>query len=150
MREEHKLDILIVDDDEGHVELVRRNLRRAGITNSVIALSSGGEALDYVFRKGAHASRPNGHLVILLDINMPGGIDGVEVLRRVKADPEKRKIPIIMLTTTDDPREVAVCYELGCNVYMTKPVDPALFIEAVNRLGLFISIVSVPVDEDSA
>ncbi len=75
---------------------------------------------------------------------MPGGVDGVEVLRRIKADPDKRKIPIVMLTTTDDPREVERCYALGCNVYMMKPVDPAAFIEAVARLGLFISVVSIP------
>ena len=80
---------------------------------------------------------------MLLDINMPG-LDGVEVLRQIKAHPQTRMIPVLMLTTTDDPREIQRCYELGCNTYITKPVDPAAFIEAIVRLGLFISVVSVP------
>lgn len=141
---ENRVEILLVDDDEGHLELVQRNLRRIGLVNPVIPVGSGAAALDYVYRRGEHASRSKRNLLILLDINMPGGMDGVEVLRRIKADPEKRKIPVIMLTTTDDPREVEECYALGCNVYMTKPVDPAAFVDAITRLGLFISIVSVP------
>jgi CheY-like chemotaxis protein len=79
---------------------------------------------------------------MLLDVNM-AGLDGVEVLRQIKADPRKKKIPVIMLTTTDDPREINRCYELGCSVYVTKPVDPGAFIEAIKRLGMFISIVRV-------
>jgi len=142
----HQVTILIVDDDEGHQELVRRNLVRSGITNPVASVGNGRDALDYVFHRGAHERRlGNGELLILLDINMPG-LDGVEVLRQVKADPEAKKIPIIMLTTTDDPREVNRCYELGCSVYITKPVDPSAFIEAVRRLGLLISVVSMPTD----
>jgi len=79
--------------------------------------------------------------LILLDVNMPG-LDGAEVLRQIKAHPRKKKIPVIMLTTTDDPREIKRFYELGCSVYVTKPVDPGAFIEAIKRLGMFISIVS--------
>jgi CheY-like chemotaxis protein len=135
--------ILVIDDDEGHRELIRRNLQRGGITNKIVSLANGNEALDYVFCKGAHAERRgDSELLILLDINMPG-IDGVEVLRRIKADPCKKTIPVIMLTTTDDPREVSHCYELGCNVYVAKPVEPVAFIEAIKRLGMFISIVRV-------
>jgi len=142
---EHKVDILIVDDDEGHAELVRRNFKRAGISNAIIHVTDGAAALDYVFARGAYAGRPaNGHLLVLLDINMPGGMDGVEVLRQIKADPKKKKIPIVMLTTTDDPREVSRCYDLGCSVYITKPIDPAKFMEAIHRLGLFVSVVSIP------
>ncbi len=151
MQNEQKLDIVVVDDDEGHLELVRRNFKRAGITNKLISLTSGRAALDYVFREGPYADRaPNAHILVLLDINMPGELDGVEVLRRIKASPEKRRIPIVMLTTTDDPREVDRCYELGCNVYMTKPVDPSAFIESVNRLGLFIAVVTVPGEEGAS
>jgi len=150
MTQKPDLEIVVADDDEGHRELVRRNLRRAGINNPIVALSSGQAVLDYVFREGPYASRPAAHLMILLDINMPGGVDGVDVLRRLKADPERRSIPIVMLTTTDDPREVERCYALGCNVYMTKPVEPAAFIESVNRLGLFISIVNVPAETPAA
>ena len=141
---ERKVAILVVDDDEGHTELVRRNLIRAGINNDIIPLPNGIEALDYVFCRGAYAGRKsNGDLLVLLDINMPG-LDGVEVLRQIKANPATRLIPVIMLTTTDDPREVNRCYELGCSVYVTKPVDPSAFIDAINRLGLFISVVSMP------
>jgi CheY-like chemotaxis protein len=137
------LEILVVDDDEGHAELVRRNLRRSGVNNPIVTVSSGRAALDFVYRQGEFSARPPGHLMVVLDINMPG-LDGVDVLTRIKADPERRAIPVVMLTTTDDPREVARCYELGCNVYMTKPVEPLAFIEAVKRLGLFISVVNVP------
>jgi CheY-like chemotaxis protein len=144
---DRRVTIVAVDDDEGHIELVRRNLRRAGINNSVIPIPTGSEALDYAFRRGAHRGRPvESEILFLLDINMPGGVDGIEVLRRLKAEPETRKIPVIMLTTTDDPREVDRCYDLGCNVYITKPVQPSAFVEAINRLGLFISVVSMPSD----
>jgi CheY-like chemotaxis protein len=138
--------ILVVDDDEGHTELVRRNLRRGGINNPIVALTMGAQALDYVLRRDAHAHRGGGaDLLVLLDINMPG-LDGVEVLRQIKTDPEARKIPVLMLTTTDDPREINRCYELGCNIYITKPVDPSAFMEAIQRLGLFLSVVSIPSD----
>ena len=147
MSQEHKVELLIVDDNEGHTELVRRNLRRNGINNTVTALSNGQAALDYVFCRGKYANRIRNDLLILLDINMPGGANGVEVLRQIKSDPERKSIPVIMLTTTDDPREVERCYALGCNVYITKPVDPASFIEAIHKLGMFISIVRVPSEE---
>jgi CheY-like chemotaxis protein len=139
----HTPTILVVDDDQGHRELVRRNLQRAGVTNTILGLPNGNAALDYVFCRGVHAEKaPDSELLILLDVNMPG-LDGIEVLRQIKAHPSKKKIPIIMLTTTDDPREIAHCYDLGCNVYVTKPVDPAAFIEAIKRLGMFIAIVRV-------
>jgi CheY-like chemotaxis protein len=141
-----ELTILVIDDDDGHTELVRRNLERSGVHNPIVALNSGRLALDFVFRRGAYANRAgNGELLVLLDINMPG-IDGVEVLRQIKADPSTKSIPVIMLTTTDDPREINRCYAMGCSVYITKPVESAAFIEAIKRLGLFISVVSPPVD----
>jgi CheY-like chemotaxis protein len=141
------LEVLIVDDDTGHTELVRRNLRRSGITNRLVPLTNGSDALDYVFRRGEFSPRQPTHLILLLDINMPGEVDGIEVLRQIKAHPTHRTIPVVMLTTTDDPREIERCYGLGCNVYMTKPIEPVAFIEAVNRLGLFISIVHVPPEQ---
>jgi CheY-like chemotaxis protein len=138
--------IVIVDDDEGHVDLVRRNLRRVAINNDIVTFGNGSDALDYVFSRGAQAGRPGNHdFLVLLDINMPG-LDGVEVLRQIKANPRTKKVPVIMLTTTDDPREINRCYDLGCNVYVTKPVDPSAFIEAIRRLGLFLGVVSMPVD----
>lgn len=139
--------IVVVDDDPGHCELVRRNLRRAGVDNPIVVLNSGDLALDYVFRTGPYETRAHdSEMLLLLDINMPGGANGLDVLRQIKADPTTRVIPVIMLTTTDDPKEINRCYELGCSVYITKPVDPQAFVEAVNRLGLFISVVSLPSD----
>jgi CheY-like chemotaxis protein len=142
--------ILIVDDDEGHVELVRRNLRRIALCNPILTIQDGERALDYVFRRGEFAERAGGDPLILLDINMPGSLNGLEVLRQIKADPVARKTPVIMLSTTDDPREVSKCYELGCSVYITKPVDSQHFIEAVQRLGLFLQIICVARGEASA
>jgi CheY-like chemotaxis protein len=101
-----------------------------------------------VYCQGPHADRmPNGSLLILLDINMPR-VDGVEVLRRLKGDPKTTRIPVIMLTTTDDPREIQHCYELGCSVYVTKPVVYEEFIEAIKRLGLFLTIVKLPREDE--
>jgi len=138
--------IVVVDDDEGHTELVRRNLRRSGISNPIVNLTNGSAALQYIFCRGDYRARKgDGELLVLLDINMPG-LDGVEVLRQIKGDAGTRKIPVIMLTTTDDPLEINRCYELGCAVYVTKPVDPAAFMDAVHRLGLFMSVVSLPFD----
>jgi len=142
--------VLIVDDDEGHIELIRRNLRRIALGNPILSLQDGANALDYVFRRGEFAGRACGDPLILLDINMPGSMNGMEVLRQIKADPATRKIPVIMLSTTDDPREVASCYDLGCSVYITKPVDSMLFIEAVKRLGLFLQVIRVARHEPAA
>ncbi|MGB6687144.1 MAG: response regulator [Terracidiphilus sp.] len=140
---ESAFSILIVDDDEGHVELVRRNLRRIAVSNPIVALHDGARALEYVFRRGEFAQRPAGDPLMLLDLNMPGTVNGVEVLRQIKSNPATQKMPVIMLSTTDDPREIARCYELGCSVYITKPVDSAQFIEAIKRLGFFLQIIRV-------
>lgn len=141
---EDSVTIVVVDDDDGHVELVRRNLRRAGIPNPIEALHNGEVALDYVFRRGVYQDRPEAHVLFLLDINMSGGVDGIEVLRQIKSDPATRRIPVVMLTTADDPRDVDRCYDLGCNVYITKPVDPATFSRAIERLGLILSVARLP------
>src|SRR5580658_8693889 len=135
--------ILIVGDDEGHFELVRRNLRRIAVSNPILALQDGTRALDYAFRRGEFAGRAAEDPLILLDINMPGSVNGVEVLRQIKAHPRTCKIPILMLSTTGDAREVSLCYELGCSLYITKPVDPMQFIEAIKRLGLFLQVIRV-------
>ena len=137
--------ILIVDDDPGHAELLRRNLRRSGIEHRMEALGDGSSALDYVFRRGAYAGGDRrGKLLLVLDINMPGDVDGVEVLRQLKTDPATRKIPVVMLTTTDDPREIERCYELGCNVYVTKPIAPEAFVNTVAWLGQLLAIARLP------
>jgi CheY-like chemotaxis protein len=127
--------ILLVDDDAGHTALLRRNLQRSGVQRPTDTLESGAAALDYVFRRGAHADRPDHRLLILLDINMPGGIDGVEVLRQLRANPTTRDIPVVMLTTTDDPREIDRCLALGCSRYVTKPIDPAELVSIMEAFG---------------
>lgn len=134
--------ILMVDDDEGYGELVRRGLQRSGISNPIVSLTNGRQALDYVFCRGAYADRSgNGDLLVLLDINMPG-INGAEVLRQMKSHETTRLIPVLMVTTTDDPREVNRCYALGCHLCITKPVDPSEFLGVIQRLGLFNPVVA--------
>lgn len=136
--------ILLAEDDEAHAVLVKRNLVRAGIANEVVHVTDGQEALDFVHCVGNYKARlPNGPLLLVLDINMPR-VDGVEVLEKLKADDSTATIPIIMLTTTDDPREVQRCYEVGCSAYITKPVEYDAFVEAVKRLGLFLQVVRIP------
>ncbi|HEY1687199.1 MAG TPA: response regulator [Tepidisphaeraceae bacterium] len=139
------VNIILVEDDDGHATLIERNLRRAALTNNFLRLKDGQEALDYFSKPdpcGKSELTPG--CLVLLDIKMPR-VDGVEVLRRMKANPKTATIPVIMLTTTDDPREIERCYQLGCNVYVTKPVEYEAFLEAVKRLGLFLQVVKLPV-----
>ena len=136
--------ILIVDDDEGHAILIRENLEMAGLKNPVQHFRDGQAILDFFFDRTGKAVRGHdGTYLLLLDIRMPK-VDGIEVLRRIKADADLRKLPVIMLTTTDDTREVKRCHELGCNVYIQKPVDYDKFAEAIRRLGLFVMLLLVP------
>ena len=132
--------ILIVDDDEGHAILIRENLEAAGLPNRIEHFRDGQAVLDYFFRTPIP---PEASYLVLLDIRMPK-IDGIEVLRQLKASPRFRRMPVIMLTTTDDSREVDRCHELGCNVYIQKPVDYDRFAEAIRRLGLFVMLLLVP------
>lgn len=137
--------ILIAEDDEGHADLIRKNLVRAGIANTILHFKDGQAVSDFLFRRGEGPHREsNTPYVLLLDIRMPK-MDGTEVLRQIKADPELRKMPVIMVTTTDDPREVAHCHELGCSNYITKPVEYDSFVNAIRQLGLFLIVVQVPV-----
>jgi CheY-like chemotaxis protein len=136
--------ILIVEDDEGHAILVRENLEAAGLHNPIIHFRDGQAVLDFLFKRGTGPKRESGRTyLVLLDIRMPK-VDGVEVLRQIKADKELCKLPVIMLTTTDDSREVERCHQLGCSVYIQKPVDYEKFAEAIRRLGLFVLLLLVP------
>ena len=136
--------ILLAEDDPGHARLIEKNLRRSNVTNSIVKVSDGQQVIDYLFSTGQYAgSKPASPLLMLLDLNMPV-LDGFQVLKRMKADERTKRIPVIILTTTDDTREVSRCYELGCSVYVTKPVDYAQFTDAIRKIGLFLSIVSVP------
>ena len=136
--------ILIVDDDEGHAILIRQNLEQAGLNNRMEHFWNGQEVLDFLFLRNPERSREIGkNYLVLLDIRMPK-VDGVEVLRQIKAYPELRKLPVIMQTTTEDGREVELCHELGCGVYVQKPVDYDRFTEVIRRLGLFVMLLLVP------
>jgi CheY-like chemotaxis protein len=136
--------ILLVEDDPGHARLIEKNLRRANLTNRIDHVTDGQQAVDYLFCEGEYANKEHpSPLVVLLDLNMPV-LDGYQVLERMKSDERTKRIPVIILTTTDDVREVSRCYELGCNVYITKPVDYDQFSEAMRKLGLFLLVVMIP------
>jgi CheY-like chemotaxis protein len=136
--------ILLVEDDPGHARLIEKNLRRGRITNELIIIRDGKEAEDYLFGEGKYSGfqRPS-QLLVLLDLNLPVK-DGFQILQRLKSDERKKLIPVIVVTSTDDSREVLRCYELGCNVFITKPVDYQKFCDAIKNLGLFLSVVSWP------
>ncbi|MEI7527325.1 MAG: response regulator [Elusimicrobiota bacterium] len=133
--------ILMAEDDDGHATLVRERFESVGVNNPVIRFKDGTETWNFLSGSGAGLEAGSSYL-LLLDIRMPG-LDGIEVLRRVKKDPRLKNMPVIMLTTTDDPKEIATCYELGCNNYLIKPVEFEKFAEVVKRLGLFLMIVKV-------
>jgi CheY-like chemotaxis protein len=137
--------ILLAEDDDGHADLIIDSLRETGIHNCFVRFKDGEEILDFFFGEedgNPHYLHGQAYLV-LLDIRMPK-YDGVQVLERIKQTPNLRSIPIIMLTTTDDPREVDRCHELGCNSYITKPVDFPSFVDTLHNLGLFLLVIQVP------
>jgi CheY-like chemotaxis protein len=135
--------ILIAEDDAGHARLIEKNLSRAGLHNTIERFDNGQEVLDFLFRRSVRQRKNEASYLLLLDIRMPQ-VDGVEVLRQMKQDPQLRRIPVLMLTTTDDPREVERCHEIGCASYIVKPVDYEKFAEAIKNLGLYLSLVEVP------
>jgi len=143
MKNYKEMIILIAEDDDGHADLIMDGLEESGVCNTFIRFSNGEDVWNFLSGKGDKTVRDKskGYL-LLLDINMPK-MDGVEVLKRMKSNDELKDIPVMMLTTTDDPREVEACYKIGCNLYITKPVDFLKFTETLKRLGLFIQIVKI-------
>ena len=136
--------IVLVEDDDGTAILIERNLLRSNVAHSVKRLRDGQEALDFLRCEGPYNGRnPKQPTLLLLDIKMPR-IDGVEALRQLKADERTARVPVIMLTSSDDPLEIRRCYELRCNAYVTKPVEYAEFAETLNRLGQMVEIMSFP------
>lgn len=133
--------IVMIEDDEGHARLIEKNIRRAGISNTIRQFTDGTSALDYLFN---HAEGPalNGPALILLDLNLPD-MSGTEILTKIKGSALKRT-PVVVLTTTDDKVEIQRCYDLGCNVYITKPVNYEAFAVAIRQLGLFLSVIQIP------
>lgn len=136
------LTILLADDDDGHATLIRRNLERARRGVRVVRLIDGPQVLEYL-RQELTREWAGGPLLLLLDIRMPG-MDGTEVLREIKSNPATRLLPVYMLTTTDNPAEVARCFELGCNAYLTKPVSYEDFVVSMERLCAFLEVSEMP------
>jgi len=139
-----ELTIILAEDDEGHATLIKRNLKRSGLLNEIIHFKDGQETLDFLNKaKNKKEYLDSIPSLLLLDIKMPK-VDGVEVLRQIKQDPKLKKMPVIMITTTDDPREIDKCHELGCSNYISKPIDYDKFVDAIRQLGLFLLIVELP------
>jgi CheY-like chemotaxis protein len=127
--------ILMAEDDPGHAALITRSLRNTGLTQPLVHFRDGQSLLDFLMPKGTEPVRESGaSYVLLLDIRMPK-VDGIEVLRLVRAHPELAAMPVIVVTTTDDPRDVATCRDLGCIDYIVKHVRPDRFREAMARLA---------------
>lgn len=140
----NEITVVLAEDDPGHATLVRKNLARSGLKKDVLHFMDGQETLDFFFRKGEEIRRESGNpYLLVLDIRLPK-VDGFEVLSQLKQDAELRKVPVIILTTTDDPFEVERCYHLGCSNYITKPVNYEKFVEAVQQLGQFLQVIEVP------
>ncbi|HPD46039.1 MAG TPA: response regulator [Anaerohalosphaeraceae bacterium] len=137
--------ILIAEDDAGHFALVKKNLWRTCVTSSFMHFRNGQEVLDFLLGKGDGPKiTPNTPYVLLLDIRMPK-VDGIEVLHQIKADPELRRIPVIMLTTTTEPTEVQRAYDAGCSFYIVKPSDYSEFMACVEHIGALLSLEGVKV-----
>ncbi len=143
MNEHRPVNIIMIEDDEGHARLIEKNIRRAGIFNELKHFTDGTSALDYLFND-VHGPTHNGPALILLDLNLPD-MSGLDILEKIKAEgsPLKRS-PVVVLTTTDDKVEIDRCYDMGANVYITKPVNYESFSGAIRQLGLFLSVIQVP------
>ena len=148
MNAQQPVRIVMIEDDEGHARLIEKNIRRAGISNNLVHFTDGTSGLDYLFN---HSEGPamNGPALVLLDLNLPD-MSGTDILAKIKGDAKLHKIPVVVLTTTDDKVEIQRCYDLGCNVYITKPVNYESFADAIRQLGLFLSVIQVPEIEGGA
>lgn len=140
--QEKSVTIILAEDDEGHALLIKRNLKRSGIANEIVHLRNGEEVLNYFLCKPGKNQHKHDY-IILLDIKMPR-IDGIEVLEKLKKNRKTRDIPIIMISTTDNPREIEKCQSLGCSSYIVKPIDYQHFIDTVNDLGYRLKIDKKP------
>lgn len=136
--------VLIAEDDDGHAALIEKNLRRAGMEKPCHRLRDGQETLEYFLGSGnVQLGKKLHRYLLLLDINLPR-VNGIEVLRVMKEHEVLKRVPVLMLSTTDDPQEVEACHSIGCNFYLTKPTEPEIFAQAITRLGSFLDIVTVP------
>jgi len=136
--------IVMIEDDEGHGRLIEKNIRRAGVHNEIVPFVNGGDALRYLLGDDSSGEVSAGRqLLILLDLNLPD-MTGIDILERLKNNVHTRRSPVVVLTTTDDAREIQRCYDLGANVYITKPVNYEDFANAIRQLGLFFAVMQVP------
>ena len=142
--------ILIVEDNANDLELAMEALDSHKLVNEVVAVRDGSQALDYLYRRGTYIDRPGGDpAVVLLDIKMPK-ISGLEVLEKIKSDPNLRRIPIVMLSSSREEPDLTKAYDLGANSYVVKPVDFQQFIVAVEQIGCFWALLNVTPPEDSS
>ena len=140
----HLKPILLVEDNLNDLELVLRALKRNNLANEIVTARHGGEALDFLFRRGEHAGRMGADpIFILLDLKMPK-VDGLEVLKELKTHETLKLIPVVMLTSSSEESDVVKSYRLGVNAYVIKPVDFTQFVEAIRELGLFWAALNYP------
>ncbi|WP_230482748.1 response regulator [Sphingomonas sp. Leaf21] len=143
MNDHRSVGIVMIEDDEGHARLIEKNIRRAGILNDIRHFTDGTTALDYLFHAPDGPAK-SGPAMVLLDLNLPD-MSGTDILAKIKEEGSPlRRAPVVVLTTTDDKVEIQRCYDLGCNVYITKPVNYENFAQAIRQLGLFLSVIQVP------
>lgn len=145
MNEKETVTVILAEDDDGHATLVERNLTKSISLNKFIRAKDGKDLIDILEKNSNEDSNSllNNPLLILLDMKMPR-MGGIETLKKIKSNPLHAKIPVIMLTTSDHPKEIEKCYELGCAVYITKPIIYEEFIETIRRIGLFLELVKFP------
>lgn len=144
MNDARPVTIIMIEDDEGHARLIEKNIRRAGVANQIVPFTNGTEALTYLLGPdGSGLINKGRQLLVLLDLNLPD-MTGIDILEKVKGNEHTKRSPVVVLTTTDDQREIQRCYDLGANVYITKPVDYEGFANAIKQLGLFFSVMQVP------
>jgi CheY-like chemotaxis protein len=137
--------VLLVEDNPSDIALTRRALEKSRISNPLLVVEDGVDALDYLFGKGAHAGRDPTDFpaLILLDLNLPR-VDGLSVLKQLRADPRTRRAPVVVLTTSTEEQDLARSYDLGVNSYIRKPVDFSQFAHAVEQLGLYWLVLNEP------
>ncbi|MBI3909451.1 MAG: response regulator [Armatimonadetes bacterium] len=136
--------VLLVEDNPHDVELTLTALAESHLANEVVVVRDGEEALDYLYRRGAYRMRAEGNpAVVLLDLKLPK-VDGLEVLAQLKADPQIKAVPVVILTSSREERDLVQSYNLGVNAYVVKPVDFHEFVESVKEIGLFWAVINQP------
>ncbi len=134
--------IVMIEDDEGHARLIEKNIRRAGIHNEIRHFLDGTSALEFLMDDPAGPAH-GAPVMVLLDLNLPD-MSVSSILDKIKGHEKLHRTPVVILTTTDDKIEIQRCYDLGCNVYITKPVNYESFADAIRQLGLFLAVIQVP------